>query len=313
MTALMALGCAQLFASSKAEEVKDLYYQGVDQYVNHRNSEAIESWEKVLALEPGHADAATNIKRARIKMAAEKAFSSQISVDIAIQVKALYYKGVDQYVNDHAEVAIATWEELLKLDPAHGDAIKNIARAKAKLRALQQLDDGSDPDGSRSVFDEGVDAYFEGRLEEAVEKFQRCLQLKPGEARAMKAMKKAMENLEEQKQRRKEFERLSSAGMEAYGASMYAVATDLFAQSLMLDPTDAHIAGLMHECKERHLKAAKESERLYFKGVDAFASSKTEKALEFFKSAALLDEGNTKAQESLRRTYAKLVESKKLK
>ena len=55
------------------------------------------------------------------------------------KVKDLYYKGVDLYVKNHIQEAIGVWEELLKIEPDHADATKNIERAKKKMEALKKL------------------------------------------------------------------------------------------------------------------------------------------------------------------------------
>jgi tetratricopeptide (TPR) repeat protein len=88
-------------------------------------------FESALKLDPTNVDANSYITRltgseSRAKVDAEK-------------VKTLYYQGVDLYVNNKIREAIKVWEELLTLDPGHQDALKNIARAKVKLKALQNL------------------------------------------------------------------------------------------------------------------------------------------------------------------------------
>lgn len=59
-------------AAITEKEVKTLYYDGVDKYVNGEIDKAIEIWERVLKIEPAHAEANNNIKRARAKLAAIK-------------------------------------------------------------------------------------------------------------------------------------------------------------------------------------------------------------------------------------------------
>ena len=82
--------------------------------------------------------------KGRIKIAAMKYDSGgdgeteELTQKLA-EVKRLYYEGVDLYVNNKIEAAIQSWEKLLKLDPNHADAKKNIERAKAKLNALRAI------------------------------------------------------------------------------------------------------------------------------------------------------------------------------
>lgn len=55
-----------------ADKVKDMYYRGVDLYVQGKVAEAIKSWQEVLALDPDNADAKINIDRAQTKLEAIK-------------------------------------------------------------------------------------------------------------------------------------------------------------------------------------------------------------------------------------------------
>lgn len=59
-------------ARVSADQVKKLYYEGVDHYVNNRIDKAIKTWENLLSMDPNHLDAKKNIDRARTKLAALK-------------------------------------------------------------------------------------------------------------------------------------------------------------------------------------------------------------------------------------------------
>jgi tetratricopeptide (TPR) repeat protein len=88
-------------------------------------------FEAALKLDPTNADANSYIQR----MTGSES-NAKVSAE---RVKQLYYQGVDLYVNNKIKEAISTWKELLKLDPGHQDAQKNISRAESKLRALANL------------------------------------------------------------------------------------------------------------------------------------------------------------------------------
>ncbi|HNZ29637.1 MAG TPA: hypothetical protein PKJ42_06555, partial [Candidatus Goldiibacteriota bacterium] len=66
---------SQSKASVDAKAVKSLYYEGVDKYVNGEIETAITVWSKVIAMDPGHAEAKKNIARAKEKLAAIKKLS----------------------------------------------------------------------------------------------------------------------------------------------------------------------------------------------------------------------------------------------
>jgi tetratricopeptide (TPR) repeat protein len=91
-------------------------------------------YNRILALDPNNADAASHIKSLTGTEAKAK-----VNAD---QIKALYYQGVDQYVNNNIKAAIATWQKLLTLDPSNEAAKNNILRANTKLKALEMLSKG---------------------------------------------------------------------------------------------------------------------------------------------------------------------------
>jgi cytochrome c-type biogenesis protein CcmH/NrfG len=47
-----------------AKEVRSLYYEGVDKFINGDIETAASLWKKVLAVDPGHVEAKKNLERA---------------------------------------------------------------------------------------------------------------------------------------------------------------------------------------------------------------------------------------------------------
>ena len=113
------------------EQIKNLSSKAETAASSGKKADAAKLYNKVLALDPNDKNAADQIKSLTGTEAKAK-----VNAD---QVKALYYKGVDYYVNNNISQAITTWKQLLELDPNHEDAKKNIARAKTKLDALAKL------------------------------------------------------------------------------------------------------------------------------------------------------------------------------
>jgi len=58
-----------------AKQVRNLYYEGVDKYVNGEIEQAIAIWQKVIEIDPNHTEAIKNIKRAKEKLAAIKSLA----------------------------------------------------------------------------------------------------------------------------------------------------------------------------------------------------------------------------------------------
>jgi tetratricopeptide (TPR) repeat protein len=114
-----------------AEKLKKLVEGGKSAYASGAKDKAKKDFNDALRLDPNNADADSYIKKmtgseSNVKANADKA-------------KALYYQGVDQYVNNHIKEAVVTWKEALKIDPNYDDAQKGLARAEAKLKALANL------------------------------------------------------------------------------------------------------------------------------------------------------------------------------
>jgi len=114
-----------------SEQIKKLTAQADEAAGAGKKAEAAKAYNKILALDPSNKNAAEQVKSLTGNVA-----KAVVNAD---QVKALYYQGVDFYVNNNIKQAIATWEKLLAIDPNHDDARKNIARAKTKLDALAKL------------------------------------------------------------------------------------------------------------------------------------------------------------------------------
>ena len=67
---ILKLTGTQSQAKVTDEQIKSTYYRGVDYYINGKIEEAIQEWEKVVALDPENQDAKINIARAKAKLAA---------------------------------------------------------------------------------------------------------------------------------------------------------------------------------------------------------------------------------------------------
>jgi tetratricopeptide (TPR) repeat protein len=117
--------------SQISDKVKKSVDKGRSLFEGGDKKGARTQFEAALKLDPTNSDANDYITRITGSQSNAKVNSER--------VKQLYYQGVDLYVNNKIKEAIKTWEELLALDPNHQDAAKNIQRAKAKLKALENL------------------------------------------------------------------------------------------------------------------------------------------------------------------------------
>ncbi len=53
-------------------------------------------------------------------------------------IDELYRMGIEAYTQERYEVAIQFWQQVLELNPHHQDSLRNIERAKSKLKAIGQ-------------------------------------------------------------------------------------------------------------------------------------------------------------------------------
>jgi tetratricopeptide (TPR) repeat protein len=117
--------------NQRIESDKEKYLAIAKQNRAGNSAKAVQYYKKVLELDPDNEEANGQI---------EKLTGSRSRASIsAKEIKALYYEGVDKYVNGDIEDAIKKWARVLEMDPNNPEARKNITRAKEKLAAIKSL------------------------------------------------------------------------------------------------------------------------------------------------------------------------------
>jgi len=111
--------------------VKDLDQEGVSLFESGGQDKAKLRFQEVLKLKPNDETANDYIKKMTGQQSTEKADAEQ--------VKALYYDGVNLYINGKIQEAIGKWQECLKEDPGNMNAQKNIDKAMVKLQSIEKL------------------------------------------------------------------------------------------------------------------------------------------------------------------------------
>lgn len=114
-----------------SNRVKELDEEGVALFNSGDKDKAKSNFAKVLQFKPNDDTANDYIKR----MTGQQ---SQAKVD-AEKVKALYYDGVNLYINGKIHEAIDKWKECLKQDPNNVNAQANINKAMVKLQSIEKL------------------------------------------------------------------------------------------------------------------------------------------------------------------------------
>lgn len=111
--------------------IKDLDAEGASLFDSGSKEKAQAKFQEVLKLKPTDETANDYIKKMTGQQSHEKADAEQ--------VKALYYDGVNLYINGKIHEAIGKWQECLKQDPGNVNAQKNIDKAMVKLQSIEKL------------------------------------------------------------------------------------------------------------------------------------------------------------------------------
>ncbi len=112
-------------------KVDSLLQEGDTLFASGDKVNAKSKYESVLSIDPNNEKANDQIQQMTGQQSQEK-------VD-ADKVKALYYEGVNNYINGNIHEAVQKWQDCLKLDPTNVNAKNNISKAMAKLQSIEQL------------------------------------------------------------------------------------------------------------------------------------------------------------------------------
>lgn len=113
--------------------VDDILRRGTDALAAGDRAQAGSLAAQALEADPGNARARS------LQDEAGRAASKKLDLEA---IRKLYYNGVEQYLAGDLPAAVATWTEVLKLQPDHLDAQRSLARAQLELDALKRLGKG---------------------------------------------------------------------------------------------------------------------------------------------------------------------------
>ncbi|HVM32818.1 MAG TPA: tetratricopeptide repeat protein [bacterium] len=123
----------KLFAARKnlSNRINQLLDEGSALMDKGDKDQASQKFQQVLALDPENVKANDYITKMTGQTSQQKANSEN--------VKALYYEGVNLYLDNKITDAVAKWKQCLVLDPGNVNAQQNIAKAEAKLASIKKL------------------------------------------------------------------------------------------------------------------------------------------------------------------------------
>jgi len=120
--------------ASRVRETAQRYAREGESYLaDGKKEKAAESFRAALAVDPGNDMAQSGLDKVRPSTSASVATVAPGAPDDS--VRKLYLKGVEYYTKGMLADAVATWKEVLKLDPDNDKARSSIAKAEQKLRA----------------------------------------------------------------------------------------------------------------------------------------------------------------------------------
>lgn len=207
------------------ETVEKCYFKGIDYYAEGQFNKAIKEWEEVLKIDPTHSGATEYLKKARDKIAQvssrEKRREGKARNAREEKIEVYYKQGINYYLAGEFKAAIGQWEEVLKMDPSHNGATGYIAKAKERLKIsgegmgyseyqeeieeyVKELEKTGTTDAEKEEliamhYQDGLVAYSQGDLSQAMKEWQIVLKLDPEHKKARRAIIKLQAEMERRK------------------------------------------------------------------------------------------------------------------
>ena len=118
-----------------ARQARELNMYALGLYRSEQIGEAVKIWRQAVELDPEFVDARVSLSRAetQLRNLERAAAPGGFGNDLRIDIKRHYLDGIHLFMEGLYAEAITEWEEVLRIDPAHENAKRNIARAKQRL------------------------------------------------------------------------------------------------------------------------------------------------------------------------------------
>ncbi|MCG2677838.1 AMIN domain-containing protein, partial [bacterium] len=208
---------------ARREAIEKHYAEGLGYYKEGKLIEAIEEWNKVLALEPEHKagkeiakaeevleriigekkiekEEAERAKRRQEELAKERRGAEEkrkLIKERKSKIIAHYDQGKSHYGKGEFEKALTNFQKVLALDPEHKGTEKYLAKCQKEIEKLKGKE------ARRKIadyFQKGEKFYREDKYLEAIDEFKKTLALNPEHVEARKYLTKSQENLKEIKE-----------------------------------------------------------------------------------------------------------------
>jgi tetratricopeptide (TPR) repeat protein len=213
-----------LLTEEQKEQISRYFTLGLNYFSQKNFVKAIESWNKILTLDPANAEAQLYIRNARERIAEE----IEVSLD-----------KVNRYISQKKWTqANNTVEFILRLDPKNKEALSKRATIRKNLTEL-----------SKQHTRTGIQLYKQGKFNEAATEFNIALNLNPKNLTADQYLAK-IKSSATKKASASAITELYLKGVNAYTREDFKLAISYWDRVLELDPG--------HENAKRNIRRAQE-------------------------------------------------------
>ncbi len=163
--------------ASQSAEYKRAFNAGEKDMREGKLRSAIQNYGRAVAVDPASAVAKQRLDSARVKR--------------SVRIEELTREGKALFESGNKKEAQAKFNSVLALDVNHeqaNDFIKKITGEQSKAKV--------DAEAVKRIYYEGVNLYINGKINEAIVKWQECLRLDPGNVNAQNNINKAKMKLQ---------------------------------------------------------------------------------------------------------------------
>ncbi len=253
--------------------------------------EAIIQFERVLVWRPEHKE--TNQYLVQANNEYQKVTAKE-------QIRQHLEKGENHLNNKEYLDAALEFKQVLLLDPSNSQALTSLATSTENIRL-----DIRKVDRLTQYFNQGIEAYTNSKLVEAIAAWKQVLAIDPNHSATLEYMKKAMTNLKEE---------YMLVGKKYHQQKMWEKAIGEFEKALFIDPENKEAKELIKEAKlQIEMIKTKEYRSLAYldEGIELYEAGEYEEASKKLQKALILNEKLNEAQRYLEKSSAKLTELKK--
>lgn len=165
-----------------AADIRALFQKGVALYEARHFVQALEIFRQIAIANPEYPQLSAYLIPA--EAAAEEDRTRFLSEERRQKVITLFNQGVHALEQSRYAMAEQSFQELLRLDPSHPQALAYLQLVQAEIQKR------SDPKIAQQHYETGVIAYAGGKLEEAKREWAITLRMDPHHEKALKALSK---------------------------------------------------------------------------------------------------------------------------